>query len=127
MTTPRSTRRPRARATCARPLGAEPEIVIRAEFADWTRDNTVRQTAFKGVLEGRDPRSVVRERPVEVPAAIGQLGRDAEAGERAETQCTEDLPSMHELAGGRPRHWRRDDRARRPSPGARTRPTSAGD
>ena len=48
---------------------AEPEIVIRAEFAAWTRDNTVRQTAFKGILEGRDPRTVVRERPVDVPSA----------------------------------------------------------
>ena len=46
---------------------AEPEIVIRAEFAAWTRDNTVRQTAFKGILEGRDPKTVVRERPVDVP------------------------------------------------------------
>ena len=46
---------------------AEPEIVIRAEFAAWTRDGTVRQTAFKGILEGRDPRSVVRERAIDAP------------------------------------------------------------
>jgi bifunctional non-homologous end joining protein LigD len=47
---------------------AEPELVIRAEFADWTRDGTIRQSAFKGILEGRDPRTVVRERPIEPPA-----------------------------------------------------------
>ncbi|HTC86320.1 MAG TPA: non-homologous end-joining DNA ligase, partial [Candidatus Acidoferrum sp.] len=47
---------------------AKPEIVIRAEFAAWTRDGTVRQSAFKGILEGRDPRSVVRERPVASPS-----------------------------------------------------------
>ncbi len=48
---------------------AEPEMVIRAEFAAWTRDGTVRQTAFKGILDGRDPHTVVRERPVDVPTA----------------------------------------------------------
>jgi bifunctional non-homologous end joining protein LigD len=46
---------------------SEPEIVIRAEFADWTREGTIRQSAFKGILDGRDPRSVVRERPIEPP------------------------------------------------------------
>ncbi len=49
---------------------AAPEIVIRAEFVAWTRDGTIRQSAFKGLLEGRDPRSVVRDRPVEVPDAV---------------------------------------------------------
>jgi bifunctional non-homologous end joining protein LigD len=47
---------------------AEPEVVIRAEFADWTREGTIRQSAFKGILDGRDPRTVVRERPIEPPA-----------------------------------------------------------
>jgi bifunctional non-homologous end joining protein LigD len=48
---------------------AEPELVIRAEFAAWTRDGTIRQSAFKGLLQGHDPRSVVREVPVAAPAA----------------------------------------------------------
>jgi bifunctional non-homologous end joining protein LigD len=39
----------------------EPRIVIRAEFAEWTRDGLVRQSAFKGVEIGKDPASVVRE------------------------------------------------------------------
>ena len=58
---------------------AEPEIVIRAEFAAWTRDNTVRQTAFKGILEGRDPKTVVRERPVDVPRSS-----DVDTGDQEE-------------------------------------------
>jgi bifunctional non-homologous end joining protein LigD len=46
---------------------AEPQIVIRAEFADWTREGTIRQSAFKGILDGRDPRSVTREKPIDPP------------------------------------------------------------
>ena len=41
-----------------------PEIVIRAEIGGWTREGYVRQTAFKGIDEGHDPRAVTRERAV---------------------------------------------------------------
>ena len=57
---------------------ADPEIVIRAEFAAWTRDGTVRQTAFKGILDGRDPRTVVRERPVDVQRATDATATTAD-------------------------------------------------
>ena len=52
-----------------------PELVIRAEIGGWTRDGHVRQTAFKGLELGRDPREVVRERAVD-PA---RAEREAEA------------------------------------------------
>ncbi len=52
-----------------------PELVIRAEIGGWTRDGHVRQTAFKGLERGRDPREVVRERAVDPAKA------DREAGE----------------------------------------------
>jgi bifunctional non-homologous end joining protein LigD len=42
----------------------EPKIVIRAEFAEWTRDGLLRQAAFKGVELDRDPAKVVREEAV---------------------------------------------------------------
>jgi bifunctional non-homologous end joining protein LigD len=42
----------------------EPELVIRAEIGGWTRDGIVRQTAFKGIDEGHDPKAVTREQPV---------------------------------------------------------------
>ena len=42
-----------------------PELVIRAEIGGWTRDGHVRQTSFKGLERGRDPREVVRERAVD--------------------------------------------------------------
>lgn len=47
-----------------------PELVIRAEIGGWTRDGHVRQTAFKGLERGRDPREVVRERAVDPARAV---------------------------------------------------------
>jgi bifunctional non-homologous end joining protein LigD len=49
-----------------------PELVIRAEIGGWTRDGIVRQTAFKGIEEGHDPRAVTRERPVASVEAAAQ-------------------------------------------------------
>jgi bifunctional non-homologous end joining protein LigD len=54
-----------------------PELVIRAELGGWTRDGHVRQTSFKGLELGRDPREVVREQAVD-PA---KAEREAEANE----------------------------------------------
>jgi bifunctional non-homologous end joining protein LigD len=48
-----------------------PELVIRAETGGWSRDGHVRQSAYKGLEPGRDPREVVRERAVD-PAKAGQ-------------------------------------------------------
>jgi bifunctional non-homologous end joining protein LigD len=48
-----------------------PEVVVRAELGGWTRDNIVRQAAFKGFDEGgKPPTQVVRERPVETAATV---------------------------------------------------------
>jgi bifunctional non-homologous end joining protein LigD len=52
-----------------------PELVIRAEIGGWTRDGHVRQTAFKGVERGRDPREVVRERAVDPARADREAAR----------------------------------------------------
>jgi bifunctional non-homologous end joining protein LigD len=53
----------------------KPEIVIRAELGGWTRDNIVRQAAFKGFDEGgKPPTDVVRETPV----ATGETVRAVE-------------------------------------------------
>ncbi len=53
-----------------------PELVIRAELGGWTREGLVRQTSFKGIDEGHDPLTVVRERAVPARDAIAA----AEAG-----------------------------------------------
>src|SRR5947207_8207078 len=63
---------------------AEPEIVVRAEFADWTREGWIRQSAFKGILEGRDPKAVVRERAIEPPNGETSAGPKATPAETAE-------------------------------------------
>jgi bifunctional non-homologous end joining protein LigD len=42
-----------------------PELVIRAEFAGWTGDGLVRQAAYKGLELEKDPRKVIRERPID--------------------------------------------------------------
>jgi bifunctional non-homologous end joining protein LigD len=57
-----------------------PELVIRAEIGGWTRDGHVRQTSFKGLEIGRDPRQVVREVPVPSANAVAT----AEAAEPPE-------------------------------------------
>ena len=47
-----------------------PEIVIRAEIGGWSRDGMVRQSAFKGIEEGRDPAEVTRERAIDTETAV---------------------------------------------------------
>jgi bifunctional non-homologous end joining protein LigD len=69
-----------------------PELVIRAEIGGWTRDGHVRQTAFKGIELGRDPREVVRERAVD-PA---KAEREAESTELAPARVAPDLPDAED-------------------------------
>jgi bifunctional non-homologous end joining protein LigD len=40
----------------------EPKLVCQARFAEWTRDNHLRQPAFLGLREDKDPKEVVREK-----------------------------------------------------------------
>jgi bifunctional non-homologous end joining protein LigD len=58
-----------------------PELVIRAELGGWTRDGVVRQTSFKGIEQGRDPRGVVREEAVSSSRAVAEA--EAEVPESA--------------------------------------------
>jgi bifunctional non-homologous end joining protein LigD len=41
---------------------AEPKLVVEVEFANWTRTNTLRAPAYKGVRDDKDPQEVVLER-----------------------------------------------------------------
>ena len=45
----------------ASPRWCEPRLVCSVEFSEWTREDTLRQPAFKGLRDDIDPRSVVRE------------------------------------------------------------------
>ena len=42
----------------------EPRLVGEFEFAEWTDEGKVRAGVFKGLRADKDPREVVRERPV---------------------------------------------------------------
>jgi bifunctional non-homologous end joining protein LigD len=55
-----------------------PELVIRAELGGWSRDNLVRQAAFKGLEVVHDPRTVVREHAVATARAIDEAESAAE-------------------------------------------------
>jgi len=54
----------------------EPRLVVRVEFAEWTRDDLIRQAAYKGIELDKDPRTVRRERAA-VGAAAGSTERPA--------------------------------------------------
>jgi bifunctional non-homologous end joining protein LigD len=51
----------RARDRGAGPVWVGPELVCEVEFTEWTREGTLRQSAFKGLRDDKDPREVVRE------------------------------------------------------------------
>lgn len=53
--------RQRARTRGAGPVWVEPVLVCEVEFTEWTREGTLRQSAFRGLREDKDPREVVRE------------------------------------------------------------------
>ena len=105
---------------------ARPEIVVRAEFAAWTRDGTIRQSAFKGILEGRDPHSVVRERPSDVPdnpdpAASKAAGK----GSARKIDASIGLPSMDDPSGGDPMPPAKSKSRAATKPGAATQSAAA--
>ena len=72
-----------------------PELVIRAELGGWTRDGHVRQTSFKGIDPGRDPRLVVREEAVSSATAVA-------AAEASEPESAENPAMATKQATTRP-------------------------
>src|SRR5690348_6295398 len=74
-----------------------PDLVIRAELGGWTRDGVVRQTSFKGIEEGRDPKSVVREVAVASTEAVEEA--EAELGEEPEKEAGAPMRTRAKPAG----------------------------
>ncbi len=72
-----------------------PELVIRAELGGWSRDDIVRQAAFKGIEPGRDATAVVRETAVATTTAV----RAAEKATPAASPASAEPPTS---AGARP-------------------------
>jgi bifunctional non-homologous end joining protein LigD len=69
----------------------EPELVAEIEFRGWTRDNLVRQGAFKGLRGDKPAREVVKE--VEMPRATAVKGAKAEA-KKGKHQTTKSARSV---------------------------------
>jgi bifunctional non-homologous end joining protein LigD len=59
----------------------KPSMVIEAQFSNWTSDHLVRQAAFLGLREDKDPKEVVREIAESVPR---QSRKQASKGARTE-------------------------------------------
>ena len=91
---------PERRGELRRLTWVRPELVIRAELGGWSRDGMVRQAAYKGLEDGRDPRDVVRERAVDTGSAV-------EAAEAAETVETAEPTRTHDPAHNAPMPTRR--------------------
>ncbi|HZR20497.1 MAG TPA: non-homologous end-joining DNA ligase [Verrucomicrobiae bacterium] len=52
-----------SRAEMKRCTWVRPELVCQVRFAEWTRDNHLRQPAFLGLREDKNPSEVAREKP----------------------------------------------------------------
>ncbi len=89
---------------------AEPHLVIRAAFAEWTRDGLLRQAAYKGEAPDRDPRSVTRERPVSPDSVVEEAESKAipepfarhlpQAGDPPEAATTHELAELASMGKG---------------------------
>ena len=97
---------------------SEPRLVVRVEFSEWTADGYLRQAAFKGLDIGKDPRTVVRERPTATGSAVrdaesaGGPGAPGAAGPAARSSVDHSAPSSLRAGGAS------DRRARPASPAA---------
>jgi bifunctional non-homologous end joining protein LigD len=90
----------------------EPRIVIRAEFAEWTRDGLVRQAAFKGVEIGKDASAVVREEAGPVRKVLGDGRRPAPTEAAGDGANSRAMPAAQ---GGKARAKRAPRNAAPPS------------
>jgi bifunctional non-homologous end joining protein LigD len=79
---------------------AEPRLVVRVQFANWTRDDLIRQPSFKGLEPDRDPAHVVRERPTDTSAA--EAPAESAAEPQAESAAEVRAESAAEAQAGWP-------------------------
>ncbi len=75
-----------------------PELVVRASMGGWSRDGMVRQGAFRGIEPGRDPRTVVRERPVPAGDAEQRAQREVSGPPAGATTGEAERPAQPDPA-----------------------------
>jgi bifunctional non-homologous end joining protein LigD len=66
----------------------KPQLVAQVQFAEWTAEDQLRQAAFIGLREDKDPRSVVREDQVVPPDASAVTAAGAAANATAAKRGT---------------------------------------
>jgi bifunctional non-homologous end joining protein LigD len=86
---------------------AEPRLVVRVEFAEWTSDGLLRQSAYKGLELDRDPRTVTREKPVATGAATKAAEKAAEKDDRETSARRPRAPKRAAAPATRPATTRR--------------------
>jgi bifunctional non-homologous end joining protein LigD len=82
----------------------EPKLVGQFAFSNWTRDNLVRQSAFKGLREDKPAKEVIRETAISPPTkkAKGKTSlskRSAKGGKMADVAITHPEKVLDESTG----------------------------
>jgi len=70
----------------------KPGTVVEVRFANWTADNLVRQAAFLGLREDKDPKEVIRESAGAVPRS-GRKTQPEKESPAQKSESAEDEPS----------------------------------
>ena len=81
----------------------KPQVVIRAELGGWTRDGNVRQTSYKGLDLDKDPKTVVRERPIATAEAEDAAEAEVARAEKKAPAKRAPRPIAGASDGGLPR------------------------
>ncbi len=87
----------------------KPSMVVEVRFATWTADDLVRQAAFLGLREDKDPKEVTRETASHVPKLGRAPGSRADSSVRAARQSAP--PATAAKVGTRTAAKSRNDRA----------------
>lgn len=87
-----------------------PQLVAEARFATWTGDHRVRQAAFLGMREDKDPKEVVREEAAPVPKGSRRDRASAEADDEPDRK-NEAGAKGHDLAEKAVKHAAAGSRA----------------